>query len=136
MNKPIQLSLGKTKLGYLILLMLSMIFSLSHATTPDYATWKSQQQQHDQRYKAEQTTTANHYLSKPQLSTLDSANKISLNRATLEQLQQLSGIGLKKAEAIVQYREKNGPFKRIEDLQLIKGIGPAIFNKNKARLTL
>jgi ribonucleoside-triphosphate reductase len=41
-----------------------------------------------------------------------------------------------KAEAIVAYRAKNGKFKSIEEIQQVKGIGPAIFAKNKARLAL
>ena len=52
------------------------------------------------------------------------------------QLQELSGIGLKKAEAIIAYRQKNGKFKNIEELQQVKGIGPALFAKNKDRLAL
>jgi competence protein ComEA len=74
-------------------------------------------------------------LAKPALQS-SSAAKISLNQATLVQLQELSGIGLKKAEAIIAYRQKNGKFKNIEELQQVKGIGPALFAKNKDRLAL
>ncbi|MEK5761141.1 helix-hairpin-helix domain-containing protein, partial [Acinetobacter variabilis] len=48
----------------------------------------------------------------------------------------LSGVGEKKAQAIVEYRNKNGKFNSIEDLQKVKGIGPKLFEKNKSRLTL
>jgi competence protein ComEA helix-hairpin-helix repeat region len=48
----------------------------------------------------------------------------------------LHGIGQKKAEAIVQYRKSNGLFKSIDDIQQVKGIGPALFAKNKAKLAL
>jgi competence ComEA-like helix-hairpin-helix protein len=67
---------------------------------------------------------------------VSSANKISLNQASVDQLQQLQGVGLKKAQAIVAYRQKQGPFKTIDELQQVRGIGPAIFAKNKTRLGL
>lgn len=55
--------------------------------------------------------------------TLEQANKIRVNQATAEELQSLSGIGPAKAEAIIQYRDENGPFKAVEDLLNVPGIG-------------
>jgi len=43
----------------------------------------------------------------------------------------INGIGEKKAEAIVQYRKKHGPFKSADDLTNIKGIGPNLIEKNR-----
>ena len=48
----------------------------------------------------------------------------------------MKGVGLKKAEAIVAYRKANGPFKRVEDLTLVKGIGIKTVEKNRANLTV
>jgi competence protein ComEA len=48
--------------------------------------------------------------------------KININTATAEQIELLPGIGAAKAKAIVDYRSTNGNFKKIEDLQNIKGI--------------
>ena len=53
---------------------------------------------------------------------------VSINQATAEQLAAaLSGVGLKKAEGIVRYREQNGPFTQVEQLQEVPGIGPALY---------
>jgi competence protein ComEA len=51
------------------------------------------------------------------------AMAIDINKATVNDLQKLPGIGLSLAKRIVAYREKNGPFRRVEDLMVIKGIG-------------
>ena len=51
------------------------------------------------------------------------AMAIDINKATTLDLQKLPGIGPSLAKRIVAYREKNGPFKRVEDLMAIKGIG-------------
>ncbi|OTG96936.1 transporter [Acinetobacter sp. ANC 4654] len=101
-----------------------------------YLKWKAEQEAQDARLKIPRvSTTQNYYLAKPALQ-VSSAAKISLNQANLAQLQELSGIGLKKAEAIIAYRQKNGKFKNIEELQQVKGIGPVLFAKNKDRLGL
>lgn len=57
------------------------------------------------------------------------ANLIDLNAATVEQLQELPGIGPSTAQAIVNFRQKSGPFKRTEDLLAIHGISKAKFEK-------
>ncbi|MDD2743586.1 MAG: ComEA family DNA-binding protein [Rhodocyclaceae bacterium] len=51
--------------------------------------------------------------------------QVNINSATLEQLDGLKGIGPTKAQAIIDYRKKNGPFKSVDDLQNVPGIGPA-----------
>lgn len=66
----------------------------------------------------------------------DSTGQIHLNQANVNEFQQLKGIGEKKAQAIVEYRQKNGSFKNIDEIKNVKGIGPAIFEKNKSRLAL
>ncbi|MBE2893565.1 ComEA family DNA-binding protein [Pasteurellaceae bacterium NCTC 11878] len=63
--------------------------------------------------------------------------KVHLNSATAGELQQiLSGIGAKKAQAIVDYREKNGDFISIDQLEDVKGIGKATVDKNRHLLAL
>ncbi|MEM5779833.1 MAG: ComEA family DNA-binding protein, partial [Lawsonibacter sp.] len=51
---------------------------------------------------------------------------INLNTADVYDLQRLPGIGEKRAQAIVQYREEHGPFQSVEDLTQVSGIGAGI----------
>jgi competence protein ComEA len=60
---------------------------------------------------------------------------ININTATSEELQRLPGVGPKRAEDIIAYREKK-PFTRISQLDRVKGIGPATMEKWKPHLTL
>jgi competence protein ComEA len=62
--------------------------------------------------------------------------KLNLNTATVEQLVSLPGIGKKKASAIVDYRQKNGKFKSLEDLTAVKGIGTKMLEKLKDQLVV
>ncbi|MFC3023436.1 ComEA family DNA-binding protein [Vibrio zhugei] len=62
---------------------------------------------------------------------------VNVNQASAEELATLlNGIGQSKANAIVMYRDKNGPFKSKEELMKVKGIGNALVAKNDARLRL
>ncbi len=61
---------------------------------------------------------------------------LDLNSATLEQLQQLPGIGPTTAKAIVRFREKSGPFRRVEDLLVIRGITKARLEKLRPYVTV
>ena len=62
---------------------------------------------------------------------------INVNQATAETLAKgLDGIGLTKAEAIVDYRDKNGPFKSLEDLTLVKGVGWKTIEANRSKIRL
>ncbi|MDL1957299.1 MAG: ComEA family DNA-binding protein [Candidatus Desulfofervidus auxilii] len=62
--------------------------------------------------------------------------KIDINTATIEQLESLPGIGPVIAKRIIDYRKKYGPFKKIEDIMQIKGIGRKRFEKIKDLITI
>ena len=61
---------------------------------------------------------------------------VNLNTATKEELDGVKGIGPVKAQAIVDYRKKNGPFKSVDDLQNVKGFGDKSVDKVRAELSV
>jgi competence protein ComEA len=61
---------------------------------------------------------------------------VNLNSATSAQIADLPGIGVKTAELVIQYRTKNGPFKKIEEIMNVRGIGEKSFLRIKDRLTV
>ena len=76
---------------------------------------------------------------KPPAAAKDGAATIAtvnLNTATQAQLETLPGIGAKAAQRILEYRQKNGSFKKPEDLMNVKGIGEKAFLKLKPYLTV
>lgn len=102
---------------------------------------------HQAEIDALQTSKIEYVMVEPECNCPDSINdacieppkqttdQISLNQASLEQLQTLPGIGESKAKAIVAYREEH-PFTQIEELKEIKGIGESIFEKIKDYITV
>ena len=65
------------------------------------------------------------------------AERIDINRADASALQQgLTMVGPSRAAAIVEHRQQHGPFRRGEDLTQVKGIGKAIVERNRQRITL
>ncbi len=65
------------------------------------------------------------------LASLAWAGPIDINSADAKTLEGLNGVGPAKAEAIVEYRAKNGPFKSADDLEKVSGIGKATVEKNR-----
>ena len=64
------------------------------------------------------------------------ASPVDLNQASVEQLQELPGIGPALAGRIVEFRDKQGGFERVEDLLKIKGIGEKSFQKLRPHVTV
>jgi len=63
-------------------------------------------------------------------------DKVNINTADKEALSSLSGVGPVTAGRIIEYREKNGPFKNIDEITKIKGIGEKTFQKIKDLITV
>lgn len=61
---------------------------------------------------------------------------VNLNTATMTQLETLPGVGPAMAQRILEYRQQNGGFKKIEELMNVRGIGEASFLKLKALVTI
>lgn len=61
---------------------------------------------------------------------------VNINTATAQELASLNGIGPAKAQAIVEYREKNGPFKSVNDLAKVKGLGAKTVEKLGKEITI
>ncbi len=126
-----------------------------HTTFEQYAR---QQQQYDQQLMESHTTPPNNrHTTKAQAATgtaftqpatptkpatkkstvKENSTTVNINQAdALSLANALIGIGPAKAKAIVDYRKQYGAFKRMEDLMLVKGIGPATLDKNRDRLRL
>jgi competence protein ComEA len=61
---------------------------------------------------------------------------VNLNTASVTDLEGLPGIGAKTAARIVEYRQKNGPFKKVEELMNVRGVGEKNFVKLKPQITV
>ncbi|MBD0407981.1 helix-hairpin-helix domain-containing protein [Bacillus sp. 1021] len=61
---------------------------------------------------------------------------VNINTATLDELQAISGVGQKKAEAIIAYREENGRFQTADDLMKVSGFGEKSFERIKTSITV
>lgn len=71
------------------------------------------------------------------LSATCFAKDVNINHASAEEISKsLKGIGIKKAELIVEYRRKHGPYKSVEELIKIKGIGTKIVSQNREDIRL
>ena len=70
-------------------------------------------------------------------SSLNFASPVNINTANAEQIAEaLTGIGMVKAQAIVDYRTSNGPFSSAEQVIMVRGIGDSTFERNKADILL
>ncbi|MEB3754943.1 ComEA family DNA-binding protein [Acinetobacter sp. MD2(2019)] len=91
----------------------------------------------DQKYQHWRNSQHSVQANSSALSNKQPSQQVSLNQASALELQQkLTGIGEKKAQAIIQYRQQHGKFNQIDELKNIKGIGEKLFEKNRNKLRL
>jgi competence protein ComEA len=64
------------------------------------------------------------------------AGIVNINTASVAELEALPGVGPKTAARIIEYRQKNGPFKKVEDIMNVRGLGEKNFLKLKEQLTV
>ena len=69
-------------------------------------------------------------------SNQNTSGKVNINTATKEELLTLTGIGESKAKEIISYREKNGPYKSIEEIKNVSGIGETLYAQIKENITV
>ncbi len=68
---------------------------------------------------------------------LAAAESVNINTASAEEIAEaLNGVGMSKAQKIIEYREQNGPFAHIDELVNVKGIGLRTVDKNRAVILL
>ncbi|GAA4348986.1 ComEA family DNA-binding protein [Kangiella taiwanensis] len=73
----------------------------------------------------------------PKSQSQQKLSQVNINTASSSQLAAvLKGVGLKKAQAIIDYRQKFGPFKSIDELTAVKGIGAKTLEKNRAKISI
>jgi len=96
--------------------LLALLLVLSHPTAP--------------------VTSPSAYATMQEARPAAPAQSVNVNTATATQFEALPGIGPSMAQRIVAYRDKNGPFKKLEDLMNIQGIGEKSFLKLRPFLTM
>jgi competence protein ComEA len=68
--------------------------------------------------------------------SLSALAAVNINTASQAELEVLSGIGPAKAKAIIDYRQKNGGFKSVDELEKVQGIGPGILKKIRPEVSV
>jgi comEA protein len=83
-----------------------------------------------------ETETAEEVSEEGTQTASEDTGKVNINSAGLEELMTLNGVGESRAKAIIEYREKNGPFQKEEDIMLIPGIKEGIFSKIREQIAV
>lgn len=68
--------------------------------------------------------------------TAKSDSKVNINEASRAQLMKLSGIGPGTADRIIEYRQAHGPFRRVQDLEKVEGVGKGVIERNEGRIAV
>jgi len=123
--------LKKSNFAFLCLFTLTLVSGMfvAHASeTPNKTSQPAATE------KTEKTTTEKAVIEKT--TKTEKSAKININTATVKMLKTLKGIGEKKAQDIVNYRQKHGKFELLEDLKKVPGIGDKTLEKNRHQITI
>ncbi|WP_411354699.1 ComEA family DNA-binding protein [Xenorhabdus khoisanae] len=133
---------GGIYMKYLRILFSSLVMALciniplSHAGTVNESTDKVVKQPVSQQKTAIGNNESQEEGKQGSSQQIQGKGILNINTASAEEFaKELNGIGTKKAQAIIEYREKYGPFTAIEQLQEVQGIGPMFMEKNRSKLT-
>jgi comEA protein len=113
-------------------IIVAFAFSWNYVGEDDFSGGTVSLQYHTQS----KSQTVNDQSTEPSKPSGVVGDKININFATVDELDTLDGIGPSKAEAIVKYRETQGPFLKIEDIMNVSGIGEKTFEKLKDYITV
>jgi competence protein ComEA len=75
-------------------------------------------------------------LAGPEGKAPPSETRVNINAASKAELMKLAGVGPAMAERIIAFREAHGPFKRVQDLEKVEGVGGGVLRKNERRLSV
>lgn len=96
---------------------------------------EQQQPQSEQQLQSEQPSKQEQNQSSGKVAdsekSAEQTKRVNINTAGLVELQNIPGVGEKKAQTIIDYRNKHGAFKKVQDLTKVKGIGTKSFQKMK-----
>ncbi|WP_419184891.1 ComEA family DNA-binding protein [Xenorhabdus bovienii] len=120
----------------LLVMVFCISMPLSHAIAADESPDKAVKQSTNQHKAVIEKNDVKEGKELVSEKEIQGKGSININTANAEQLvKELNGVGAKKAQAIIEYREKYGQFTAIEQLQEVQGIGPALMEKNWDKLT-
>lgn len=125
-----KISVGFVFLGALLLVLGAAMWSIANPDHSDVDEWTTLNEQIDQTFEQWKEQADQEVI----YPTVD--GKVPINTAPAEQLQMLPGIGPTKAQEIVTYRDQNGFFQTVEQLQEVKGIGEKTLENVKPYITV
>lgn len=141
------MKLGRTFLAGLFAAVLAApAFATDNQSTlqnqqPQASALQTQQQGLGSTQTSEQANQENQHQNKAQGTASEKTasnlnSPININTATVQDLKSVKGVGQKRAEAIVKYRDANGNFASLDDLAKVKGISQKWVEKNRTHLTI
>nr|WP_314263457.1 ComEA family DNA-binding protein [uncultured Moellerella sp.] len=127
--------------SWLLLLVLSVMSFYSQSVLANKTKAASPQASQEKTVPSNNSSDKATSTNQPEAATQDikptSEGMVNINKADAEELaKKLKGIGVRKAKAIIEYRETFGDFKSVENIQEVPGIGPVFIEMNRDKIIL